>query len=68
MSEKAKEILSGFDKERGNLVPILWRVQQAESSLSPEAIAAVSRYLDLSQNYVYSVASSYSIFRFTCSE
>jgi NADH-quinone oxidoreductase subunit E len=43
----------------------LQKVQEVEKYLSPEAIAEISRFLDLSENDVYSVASFYAQFRFT---
>ena len=65
MSETMNNIFKQYSKEKGNLIPMLRRVQEADGCLNLETIAEISRYLDLSQNYVYSVASSYREFCFT---
>jgi NADH-quinone oxidoreductase subunit E len=65
MGKKAREVMAQFTKDRSNLIPILLKVQAAEKYLSPEAIAEISRFLDISENDVYSVASFYTQFRFT---
>ena len=65
MAEKVEKVIQGFTKDRGNLVPILQKVQEAEKSLTPEAITEISRFLDISENDVYSVASFYHQFRFS---
>jgi NADH-quinone oxidoreductase subunit E len=65
MGKKAREVMTQFTKDRSNLIPILLKVQAVEKYLSPEAIAEISRFLDISENDVYSVASFYTQFRFT---
>jgi len=65
MSEKVKEIIEGFTRDRGNLVPMLHKVQDAENTISPEAISEISRYLDISENDTYSVASFYKNLTFS---
>ncbi len=59
MDDKIAEILVQFTRERGNLLPILQKIQELEKGISPEAIKEVSRYLDLSENDTYSVVSFY---------
>lgn len=59
MNEKIKEILGQFVKEKSNLLPILQKIEAQEKGISPEAIREVSRYLDLSENYTYSVVTFY---------
>ncbi len=59
MSETINNILVRFGKERSNLLPILQGIEKAENGISPEAIKEVSRYLDLSENYTYSVVTFY---------
>lgn len=54
-----------FTRDRSNLVPILLKVQELERYLTLEAIREVSRFLGISENDVYSVASFYSQFRFS---
>ena len=64
MPEKSREVIEGFTRDRSNLVPILQKVQEVEKYLTPEAIAEISRFLDISENDIYSVASFYTQFRF----
>ncbi len=59
MNETFKEITAQFSKDRGNLLPILQRIEKAENGISPEAIKEVSKYLDLSENFTYSVVTFY---------
>ncbi|MBT9148731.1 MAG: NADP-reducing hydrogenase subunit HndA [Dehalococcoidia bacterium] len=54
-----------FMKDRANLIPILQKAQEAEGYLSPQAIAEISQFLDISENDIYSVATFYALFRFT---
>ena len=65
MDKKAREAMMQFTRDRSNLVPILLKIQELERCLSPEAIREISRFLDISENDVYSVASFYSQFRFS---
>ncbi len=65
MGSQAREVMEQFTKDRGNLIPILQKVQGAERFLSAEVIAQISRFLDISENDIYSVASFYAQFRFT---
>jgi len=63
--KKVRAVTRQFTRNRGDLIPILQKVQEAEGFLSPEAIAEISRFLDISENDIYSVASFYAQFRFT---
>ncbi|MFA5308957.1 MAG: NAD(P)H-dependent oxidoreductase subunit E [Dehalococcoidales bacterium] len=60
-----RDILGQFTSDRKNLLPILYRVQAGEGYLSPGAVAEISRFLDLSENDVFSTASFYPDLRFT---
>jgi len=53
-----------FHGERGNLIPILQRVQGLHGYLRPDAIRAVSRWLKISENEIFGVATFYAQFRF----
>lgn len=57
--------MEDFAGDRSNLIPLLQKAQGAEGFLSPEAIADISSFLDISENDIYSVASFYAQFRFT---
>lgn len=50
--------------ERGNLIPLLQRIQQAEGYISAESVKEIARLLKISENHIYGVASFYSQFRF----
>lgn len=63
--KKVRAVTTQFTRNRGDLIPILQKVQEAEGYLSPEAVAEISRFLDISENDIYSVASFYAQFRFT---
>ena len=65
MCEQLKEVVRQFARDRTNLIPILQKAQEVEGYLSPEAIAEISRFLDISENDIYSVASFFAQFRFT---
>ncbi len=65
MSKKVKGVITKFSRERSNLIPILQKVQAVAGYLSPEAITEISRFLGITENDIYSVASFYAQFRFT---
>lgn len=58
------QIFLNHSPTRDSLIPILQDVQDAMDYLSPGALEAVARYLDLSENDVYGVATFYTQFRF----
>jgi NADH-quinone oxidoreductase subunit E len=53
-----------FKGERGDLIPILQRIQDLEGYLRPETIHRISRWLKTSENEIYGVATFYAQFRF----
>ncbi len=59
------DTFSGFKGEEGDLIPILQRVQEKLGYISEEAIQHISRFLKISENQIFGVASFYSQFRFT---
>jgi NADH:ubiquinone oxidoreductase subunit E len=61
---KLGEILEQFEKDRSSLLQILQKVQEAEKHLSSESINEISRFLGISENYIYSVATFFPRFRF----
>jgi NADH-quinone oxidoreductase subunit E len=56
--------LAPFDHDRGNLIPILQRIQGRLAYLPPEAIHRVARHLRLTAGDVFGVATFYNQFRF----
>jgi len=59
------DLFAKFTGAEGDLIPILQRVQQEQGYLSTESLHSISRFLKISENRIYGVASFYSQFRFT---
>lgn len=57
-------VFSGFGSEEGNLIPILQGIQGRLGYISEEAVKNVARFLKVSENEIFGVASFYSQFRF----
>ncbi len=58
-------ILSDFSQDRGNLIPILQRVQYEFGYLPEEAMQTIADFLHLSNSTVYSVSTFYTHFKLT---
>ena len=58
------EKLESFDKQRGNLIPILQMVQDKLAYLPPQTINMVAEHLEIHECEVYGVATFYNQFRF----
>ncbi len=65
MSEALKVIFKRHERGRDALIPILQDVQKELGYISPESVAAISRYLRISENEIFGVSSFYAQFRFT---
>ena len=65
----SKEPLAGieheFRGERADIIPVLQRVQSIYGYLPQEAIHRISRWLKISENEIFGVATFYAQFRFT---
>ena len=61
---KIATCVQSFQAGRGNLIPILQRIQESLAYLPPEAIQRVAKHLGLSAGEVYGVATFYNQFRF----
>lgn len=59
------QVFSGFKGDQGELIPILQKVQGEFGYISEQSVKEVSRFLRISENQIYGVASFYSQFRFT---
>jgi len=57
-------IVQEFHGEREDLIPILQRVQDLQGYLRPDAVRAISRWLKVSENEIFGVATFYAQFRF----
>jgi len=65
MSDGGISAITGeFKGERGDLIPVLQRAQELEGYLRPETIRLISRWLKVSENEIYGVATFYAQFRF----
>jgi NADH-quinone oxidoreductase subunit E len=62
--ENYVDVFSGFSGERGDLIPVLQRVQEKFGYISEESTRMVSRFLHVSESQVFGVATFYSQFRF----
>ncbi len=60
-----KELKRDFAGEPADLVPVLQRLQEYDGYLSAVAMRQVSRWLKVSENEIYGVATFYAQFRFS---
>lgn len=65
MCVKPKPLFEGFAGEAGDLIPLLQRTQAELGYIGEEAVEAIARFLRITENQIYGVASFYSQFRFT---
>jgi NADH-quinone oxidoreductase subunit E len=63
-NKDSNELVSGLKGEEGDLIPLLQRAQERFGYLSKEAVGIISRFLRISENQIFGVASFYSQFRF----
>lgn len=63
--ELYRKVLSFFEGNRDELIPILHRVQDNFGYLPEEAISPITTFLNVTEGQVYSVASFYDEFRLT---
>lgn len=64
MNEQLDEVLAPYRGKKGATIPVLQKVQEKLGYLSEESISEIAKFLGLSQNEVYGVASFYAQFRF----
>jgi len=62
---ETRQILKKFSRKRGNLIPILQRVQGRLGYLPREAMLEIVEFLDIPDIDVYSVVTFYNQFRLT---
>ena len=65
MEDRRTEILSSYQGERAELVPLLQEVQEKFGYLSEEAISQIAKFCRMSESEVFGVASFYAQFYFT---
>ena len=61
--QQTKQILKRFGRKRGNLVPILQKVQGKLGYLPQEAMLEIAEFLEIPEMDVYSVITFYNQFR-----
>jgi NADH-quinone oxidoreductase subunit E len=64
MEEHLKKLLSQFQRNRSDLIPILQDVQSNFGYLSEEMLQEVAKYINVPESEVYGVATFYAQFRF----
>lgn len=62
--QKFEELKQEYDGKPADLIPVLQRVQEVQGYLSPDAMRWISRWLKVSPNEVFGVATFYAQFRF----
>jgi NADH-quinone oxidoreductase subunit E len=65
LEQQLGEVLAPYKGERGELIPILQKVQEKLGYLSEEAISEIARFLRVSESEIFGVASFYAQFRTT---
>jgi len=63
-SAEIESVLSGYERSREYLIPILQGVQGSIGYISEEAVHRIAEFLDLSVNDVFGVATFYAQFRY----
>ena len=64
MQEKLAEVLTPYRGQKGATIPVLQKVQEELGYLPEETIPEIAKFLGMTQNEVYGVASFYAQFRF----
>ncbi|MEE8598162.1 MAG: NADH-quinone oxidoreductase subunit NuoE [Dehalococcoidales bacterium] len=62
--EQLDELFSPYSGERGNLIPILQKVQEKFGYLPREAMRKIAKFLSLPESTVYGVSTFYAQFKF----
>jgi NADH-quinone oxidoreductase subunit F len=65
MDARYKHIIESYPRDRSSLVPLLLKIQEEASFLSPESIREVGQHIGLTDNEIYSLASFYPRFLFS---
>jgi NADH-quinone oxidoreductase subunit E len=65
VKRETKRVLGRFGRKKGNLIPILQKVQGRLGYLPRGAMAEIARFLDIPEIDVYGVVTFYNQFRLT---
>lgn len=63
-TSEVETVLANYGRGRENLIPILQDVQDLTGYLSEDMVVRIAKFLGLSENDVYGVATFYAQFRF----
>lgn len=64
MRERLLKILAPYRGQKGAAIPVLQKVQEELGYLPEEAIPEIAKFLGITKNEIYGVASFYAQFRF----
>jgi NADH-quinone oxidoreductase subunit E len=65
LQERLAQILAPYKGQKGASIPILQKVQEEFGYLPQETLPEIAKFLGLSTNEIFGVASFYAQFRFT---
>ena len=60
-----RKVFSQFEGTEGELIPLLQKTQEMFGYIPEEGVTLISRFIKISENQIFGVASFYSQFRFT---
>ena len=60
-----KKILESYGQHQDSLIPILQDVQGKFGYIFEESVERIAKFLDISESYIYGVATFYTQFRFS---
>ncbi|MEW5692112.1 MAG: NADH-quinone oxidoreductase subunit NuoE [Candidatus Hydrogenedentota bacterium] len=60
-----QEIFKKYKPERDSLIPLLQEIQKNQGYISRESLKEIAKYIDVSENDIYGVATFFAQFRFT---
>jgi NADH-quinone oxidoreductase subunit E len=63
--KRYSKIFQEFNGIESDLIPLLIRIQEQDGYISAEAVRRISRFIHISENQIYGVATFYPKFRFT---
>jgi len=64
LPERLSQLLAPYKGQKGASIPILQKVQEEYGYLPEETISEIAKFLGLSQNEIYGIATFYAQFRF----
>ena len=64
MQEKIDKVLSAFNGDRSELIPMLQAMQKEFGYLSEEGMKAIAKHIGMAESQVYGVATFYAQFYF----